>query len=186
MRLSPTAVIMVLGLCLIVAGVALAVESNVYWRADLHQGTSIIAYGQGATEEAAKLDCYRLQANPKAMTAAETRKGTVSAITTQAVRWCNNPRRYSTVTPDPPTSAVLSWTPPTQNVDGTALTNLAGFRISYGTTQDLAQTIQIANPAATRYAFEGLAPGTYYFSVRAYNSAGVQSDQSAITSKTVQ
>jgi hypothetical protein len=88
--------------------------------------------------------------------------------------------------PAPAGTATLSWTPPTANVDGSTLTNLAGFRLAYGTTQDLAQSIQIANPAATRYVIEGLAPGTWYFSVRAYNSAGAQSDQSATIIKAVQ
>lgn len=175
-------------LCLF-AGTAIAAESNVYWRADLHQGTSIIAYGQGATEEAAKLDCYRLQANPKAMTAAETRRGTVSAVTTQAVRWCNNPRRYSTVTPDPPApvrAATLSWTPPIKNTDGTTLTNLAGYRISYGTSATaLTQAVQVANPSATSYMLSSLAPATYYFTVRAYTSNGTESAQSAVVSKVI-
>lgn len=102
MRRNPVAAIVaVAGLCLLVAGVARSAESNVYWRADLHQGTSIIAYGQGFTAEAALQDCYRLQAITRAMTATETRKGAVAAITASAVRWCNNQRRYSTVSPDP-------------------------------------------------------------------------------------
>ena len=31
-------------------------------------------------------------------------------------------------------SATLSWTPPTQNMDGTPLTNLAGYRVYWGTS----------------------------------------------------
>lgn len=109
------------GLCLIgmAVGVSMALESSVYWRADLHQGTSIIAYGQGATEDAALQDCQRLQAITRAMTAAETRKAAVAAVTTSAVRWCNNVRRYSTVAPDPvaqPVNCVVSawgaWSDP--------------------------------------------------------------------------
>ena len=101
MRLNLTAAVVAAGLCLIVVGISLAAESNVYWRVDLNQGTSIIAYGQGATQEAAWQDCYRLRAITRAMTAAETRKGAVSAVTTQAVRWCKNPMQLATVRPDP-------------------------------------------------------------------------------------
>jgi len=181
--------VMVVGLCMIVAAVTMAAESNVYWRADLHQGTSIIAYGQGATAEAALQDCYRLQAITRAMTAAETRKNAVAAVTTSAVRWCNNERRYATVKPDPPDpirEAVLSWTPPTTNTDDTLLTNLAGFRISYGASATaLTQTIQVANPGASSYTVPNLAPGTWHFTVRAYTSNGTESAQSNVASKVV-
>lgn len=84
-------------------------------------------------------------------------------------------------------SASLSWTPRTTNVDGTALTNLAGYRISYGTSATaLTQTVQVANPGATGYVISGLAPGSYYFAVRAYTSNGTESALSNVLSKTVQ
>lgn len=83
--------------------------------------------------------------------------------------------------------ATLSWTPPTTNTDGTALTNLAGFRISYGTSAtQLSNTIQIANPGVNSYVIGNLAPGTWYFGVRAYTTAGTTSSMSNIASKIVQ
>ena len=73
-------------------------------------------------------------------------------------------------------AATLSWTPPTQNTDGSALTNLAGYRILYGAApSSLNQTVEIANPGLTTYVIENLSPGTYYFAVRAYSSAGGES-----------
>jgi hypothetical protein len=54
--------------------------------------------------------------------------------------------------PPPPSTgaATLSWQAPTQNTDGTALTDLAGYRIVYGTSQSaLNQTITISNPGTT-------------------------------------
>jgi hypothetical protein len=82
--------------------------------------------------------------------------------------------------------AVLSWTAPTANTDGSSLTNLAGYRISYGTSASaLSQTIQVANPSVTNYTIDNLAPGTYYFAVRAYTSAGTESANSNVTSKTI-
>lgn len=80
--------------------------------------------------------------------------------------------------------ATLSWTPPTQNKDGSALTNLAGYRLSYGSSPTaLTQVVQIANPGATTYSLSDLAPGTYYFAVRAYVTTGSQSANSNIVSK---
>ncbi|HEY0681624.1 MAG TPA: fibronectin type III domain-containing protein, partial [Steroidobacter sp.] len=83
--------------------------------------------------------------------------------------------------------AELSWTPPTQNTDGSTLTNLAGYRIAYGTSpQAMTQSIQVANPGITRYTMDNLSPGTYYFAVRAYTSNGTQSSNSNVFSKVVQ
>lgn len=87
--------------------------------------------------------------------------------------------------PAPAGTASLSWTPPTQNTDGSSLTNLVGYRIHYGTTPDaLNQTIQVANPGISSYTVTGLAAGTYYFAVRAY-ADGVASDLSNVRSKVV-
>jgi hypothetical protein len=83
--------------------------------------------------------------------------------------------------------AELSWIPPTQNTDGSTLTNLAGYRISYGTSSNaLTQTVQVANVGVTRYTFDNLSPGTYYFAVRAYTSNGTESSNSNVTTKIVQ
>jgi hypothetical protein len=83
--------------------------------------------------------------------------------------------------------ATLSWTPPTQNTDGSSLTNLAGYRIAYGTSSTaLTQTIQIANPGLSSYTMTNLAPGTYYFAVRAYSSGGTESGNSNVQTKIVQ
>lgn len=82
--------------------------------------------------------------------------------------------------------ATLSWSAPTANTDGSALTNLAGYRIAYGTaTNALTQSIQVANPSVTDYTINNLSPGTYYFAVRAYTSSGTQSASSNIASKVV-
>lgn len=97
------------GACLLVAGIAETEEVNVYWRVDLNQGSSVIAYGIGQTEQEAKQDCRRLRAITRAMTAAETRKGAVAAVTTVANRWCKNPMEIATVRPDP----VVPPPPPT-------------------------------------------------------------------------
>jgi len=83
-------------------------------------------------------------------------------------------------------AATLSWTAPTQNTDGTSLTNLAGYWIYYGTSASaMTQSVQIANPGIATYVVDNLSPGTWYFSVAAYTATNVQSAPSAIGSKTV-
>lgn len=83
-------------------------------------------------------------------------------------------------------SATLSWTPPTQNTDGTSLTNLSGYRIVYGrTASSLDQTVQVANAGTSGYTITGLASGTWYFRVKAYNASGSESDVSNGGSKSI-
>ena len=85
------------------------------------------------------------------------------------------------------TAATMRWTAPTLNTDGSALTNLAGYRVKWGTSPTLAtsSTRDIANPATLTTGFTGLAQGTWYFGVLAYNSAGVESALSEIRSKAI-
>jgi hypothetical protein len=83
-------------------------------------------------------------------------------------------------------NATLSWTPPTQNDDGSTLTDLAGFRIQYGSSPSaLTQTIQVANAGVATYVVTGLTSGSWYFTVRAYNTSGAESANSAVVSKTI-
>jgi hypothetical protein len=83
-------------------------------------------------------------------------------------------------------SATLSWSVPTQNTDGTALTDLAGYRIVYGTSaSELNQTVQIANTGTTSYKIDNLASGTWYFALRSYNSGGAESANSTVASKAI-
>jgi putative Ig domain-containing protein len=83
-------------------------------------------------------------------------------------------------------SATLSWTPPTRNTDGSTLTDLAGYRILYGTSpSSLTKTLQVANPGISRYVVENLTAGTWYFSVRAYSTSGAESVSSNTASSSV-
>ena len=83
-------------------------------------------------------------------------------------------------------SAVVSWVAPTANTNGTPLTNLAGFAVYYGTSStSLTQSITVNNMAARSATITPLAPGTWYFKVRAINASQVQSNDSNIASKAV-
>ena len=85
-----------------------------------------------------------------------------------------------------PTAVTLNWMPPTENTDGTALSNLAGYHIHYGTQSgDYTQTITVDNPGIATYVVDNLSPGTYYFVVTAYNSDGTESPLSSEVRATV-
>jgi hypothetical protein len=82
--------------------------------------------------------------------------------------------------------ATLSWTAPTENTDGSALSNLSGYRIRYGTSAGaLTQTILINNASVTTYVVEDLAPATWYFAVTAVTSAGSESAYSNVANKAI-
>ena len=58
-------------------------------------------------------------------------------------------------------SAELTWTAPTQNEDGTPLTNLAGYKIRYGSSYGaLNQVVDVPNPGITSAVDRG--PGRRY------------------------
>jgi hypothetical protein len=73
-----------------------------------------------------------------------------------------------------------------RNADGSSLTNLAGYRIYYGTTSSaLTRSININSAGLSSYVITGLTPATYYFAMTAYNGAGAESTRSSIVSKVV-
>jgi hypothetical protein len=82
--------------------------------------------------------------------------------------------------------AFISWLPPTQRTDGSALTNLAGYQIRYGTRPgNMNQTIWLDDAGLTSYLVQGLAPGNWYFVMVAIDSDGQVSALSAVRYKTV-
>ncbi len=83
-------------------------------------------------------------------------------------------------------SATLSWTPPTTNADGSPLTNLAGYRVYWGTQPgDYPNSVTLSNPGLTSYVVDNLVPGTHYFVATAVNMAGNESVFSGVGSKTI-
>jgi len=80
-------------------------------------------------------------------------------------------------------TATLDWTPPTENSDGTTLTNLAGYTVYYGTSPDaLTESVKVSNPGLTAYTLSNLPTGTWYFAVTAYSATGVESSRSGVIS----
>ena len=94
-----------------------------------------------------------------------------------------------TVTAPPVTtgSAVVALVPPTENTNGTALTDLSGMRIYFGSSpSSLTQVVQLPGAAAPmNYTVNNLPSGTWYFGATAYTTTGMESSLSAVTSKTI-
>ena len=83
-------------------------------------------------------------------------------------------------------SATLSWTPPTENTDGTPLVDLAAYKIYYGTTEGIyPNSIRIDNPGIASYVVNNLVPNTYYFVATSVNAAGIESTYSNVATKVV-
>ena len=77
-------------------------------------------------------------------------------------------------------SYTLSWVAPTENEDGTALTNLAGYRIYYGMVSgDYTETVEVESAGLTSYVLDNLAPGQYYLVMTAINSEAIDSRYTA-------
>lgn len=91
--------------------------------------------------------------------------------------------------------AMLSWDPPTTNMDGTVVTDLAGYRMYWGTSPGV-YTNMVTAPAcnncpvpiagATERACVVLFSGTtYYFAVTAFDTEGNESDFSNEVTKAI-
>ena len=88
--------------------------------------------------------------------------------------------------PPPAGKATLSWDAPTQNTDASTLTDLAGYRVYHGTSPNaLTDVVQVPGASTGSYVYDGLAAGTHYFAVSAYNASGVESALSGVGSKII-
>ena len=88
--------------------------------------------------------------------------------------------------PQPSTgAATVSWTPPTERVDGSPIGTISSYRIYYG--RNSAQLDQAVNVSGglTSFHIDNLVQGTWYFSVTATCADGLESARSAMVSKTI-
>lgn len=80
-------------------------------------------------------------------------------------------------------SAHLSWSAPTRRANGAPLAQLAGYRVLYGTASGTyTHALSVKETSVT---IDGLAPGTYFFVVKAVDAAGRESSVSPEVSKTI-
>jgi len=86
-----------------------------------------------------------------------------------------------TVSDTQPGRATVYWEAPVDNVDGSVLTDLAGFYVYYGLAEDqLTHRIDVPNAGVSSLVVEGLSPATWYFAVAAYTEDKVHGDLSEI------
>lgn len=82
--------------------------------------------------------------------------------------------------------ANLSWTAPTENMDGTLLTDLAGYKVYHAQTNGIwPPPDDLPDPEATTYRVIGLAEGAWFFTVKAYDYSGNESPFSNVATKTI-
>lgn len=73
-------------------------------------------------------------------------------------------------------SITLTWTAPTENEDGSALTDLTAYKFYYGTSPgNYSDQVRVDSPGITSYVLENLTPATYYVAATAINSSGIES-----------
>ena len=85
-----------------------------------------------------------------------------------------------------PGTVTLSWIPPTDNTNGTPITDLAGYHIHFGTAPDsLTKVIDLTGTNVTTFEVSNLSPGTYYFAISAYTAMGTESAESEVGYKTI-
>jgi hypothetical protein len=90
------------------------------------------------------------------------------------------------ITALPTGSATVTWIAPSQNADGSPLTNLAGFHVYYGSDANVLSTLQdVPQPGISSTVVANLKSGTYFFAVSAYTADGAESELSAVVSKQI-
>ena len=77
---------------------------------------------------------------------------------------------------------VLSWTPSTENDDGSALTDLMGYYIYAGTSPDSVVVTYFTNADTSSIVLRFPPVGTYYFGVSAVNFDGIESAMTPLVS----
>ena len=67
-----------------------------------------------------------------------------------------------------------------------ALTDLAGYQVYYGQSQDnLNKTVTLNNASLSTYVVENLGSGTWFFALVAVNTHGTTSVFSSVATKTI-
>ncbi len=83
-------------------------------------------------------------------------------------------------------TVLISWTPPTQNEDGSVLKDLAGYRIYYGSnTEKYENLIEIDSIETTDYLIEDLPLPEYFFVMTAVDIYDNESAYSNVINKRV-
>lgn len=83
-------------------------------------------------------------------------------------------------------AVTLEWAAPAENVDGTPLTDLAGYRIYWGqTSRNYTDVVELNDPYTTSHTLN-LASGDYHVAMTALDQDGNESGYSNEVVKTAQ
>src|SRR6266702_2017750 len=131
---------------------------------------SLVTPNVGVIDRASEGDAPSSAGNADATVAANTTQSTAPASSSTVVAPTTAPVTGSSTTASSNNSAsgvaTLDWMPPTENSDGSVLTNLAGYTVYYGTSaSNLTQSVKITNPGLSAYTLSNLSSGTWYFAV---------------------
>jgi hypothetical protein len=75
-------------------------------------------------------------------------------------------------------SVTLSWEAPSEREDGNTLfpSEIEGYRLYMGDSAETLELVMDVSSTTTQYELEGIATGTYYFSVTTYDAEGNESN----------
>lgn len=83
-------------------------------------------------------------------------------------------------------TTLITWTPPTTFVDGSVLTNIAGYRVYYGRGDgNFSNQVTISNGGIASHMIENLTPGTWHFVVTVLTTDGEESEFSEPATKQI-
>ena len=86
-------------------------------------------------------------------------------------------------------SALVTWTAPVSRLNGDpiSLSEIGGYIVYFGTSSgNLTNAVTVAGGSTNQRQITGLAPGTYYFQVSAYDQQGAEGPRSGLVSKVIQ
>lgn len=81
-------------------------------------------------------------------------------------------------------TAVLTWTPPSTNTDGSPL-SLMGFVVYHGASPNALSAVRMVGALDTTAVVEQLPAGTHYFAITAVSVSGAESAFSNIERKII-
>lgn len=129
-------------------------------------------------EDVSNLDAYNSGLNPWTLQPEITSEGGPDSTTPEA----------SESEPPATSSVTLSWTAPGTRADGTSisLSEIDYYELNYGQDRDDLAEIQRVDGAETSYQIDNLSSGTWYFTIKVFDTNGLSSPPSEPVSHQVE
>ena len=163
--------------------------ASLFWSAAHAQSAGIVSLRANQTAaQGSFTPVLTWSTNPTAQscTASGGWSGTKSPNGTQTVAIISATTTYTLTCRWGNGTAVVRWTAPTSNTDDSPLTNLASYKVVYGTSATaLNQSLSVTDITRTSATIDSLAPGRWYFATRAVNTRNVESSNSNVGQKDV-